>query len=68
MLDPAGVAVARSLRGLGYSASDVRIGKLIEVEIDADDMGAARAAVEEMAKSVLANPVLEDYTVEVRPL
>ena len=45
----------------------LRIGKLIEVEVDAVDSGQARARVDEMCRRLLANTILEDYTVEAEP-
>lgn len=66
VLDPQGEAVRRALAraGLGGIRS-VRIGKLLELEVDAPDESAARALVLEAAESLLANPVMEDYEVEV---
>lgn len=67
VLDPAGLAVSQSLRQLGHRVSDVRIGKRIEIEVDAESQELAAAAVEEMARTLLANPVLEDFSLTVRP-
>lgn len=67
VLDPAGQAVSQSLRQLGHPVGEVRIGKLIELEVEAQDAESARSRAVEMAKSVLANPVLEDFTLTVRP-
>lgn len=62
VLDPQGQAVARALRGLGFdSAGEVRVGKRIEVEVAGDDPeGEAR----KMCDALLANPLIEDFTVE----
>ncbi|HXH83370.1 MAG TPA: phosphoribosylformylglycinamidine synthase subunit PurS [Candidatus Tectomicrobia bacterium] len=64
ILDVQGAAVQRSLAGIGFGdVRALRIGKLVEVEVDAAG-AAARARVEEMCRRLLANPVLEDYTIE----
>jgi phosphoribosylformylglycinamidine synthase subunit PurS len=44
----------------------VRAGKRIEIELDENDSGRARACAEEMARRLLANPVIESYQVEVQ--
>ncbi len=65
ILDVQGAAVKRALGGLGFAdLADLRVGKLIEVDVDAPTMEAARARVDEMCRRLLANPVLEDYTIE----
>jgi phosphoribosylformylglycinamidine synthase len=65
ILDVQGTAVKRALEGLGFSElHDIRIGKVIDVELDASDAPAARARLEEMCKTLLANPVTEDFTIE----
>ncbi|MFL6075371.1 MAG: phosphoribosylformylglycinamidine synthase subunit PurS [Mycobacteriales bacterium] len=63
ILDPQGQAVARVLPSLGlHGVTNVRIGKRIELELeDGADLG----KVEEIADRLLANPVIEDYTVRV---
>ena len=65
--DPPGNTVADGLLQLGFDGvRSVRIGKLIEIELEADGAEAARAAAEAMAGRLLANPVIEDYSVRVR--
>jgi phosphoribosylformylglycinamidine synthase len=65
ILDVQGASVKRALAGLGFSdVADLRIGKVIEVDLDAPTPEAARARAEEMCRRLLANPVLEDYTIE----
>jgi phosphoribosylformylglycinamidine synthase len=65
ILDVQGAAVKRALCGLGFhDVSDLRIGKLVELEVDAPDTAAARARVDEMCRRLLASPVLEDYAIE----
>jgi phosphoribosylformylglycinamidine synthase len=68
VLDPQGQAVGRALHGLGYTAvSDVRIGKVIVLEITETDAERARASAEEMARRLLANTVIESFRVAVEP-
>lgn len=67
VLDPQGDAVRRALGDLGYDGvKTVRVGKLVEIETsDADGDDAARARLEEMARKLLANPVIEEFRLEV---
>ncbi|MBI2157122.1 MAG: phosphoribosylformylglycinamidine synthase subunit PurS [Candidatus Rokubacteria bacterium] len=66
ILDVQGAAVKRALIGLGFAElAELRVGKVIEVELAAATPAAARARVEEMCRQLLANPVLEDYTIEM---
>lgn len=66
VLDPQGKAIERALKGLGFdNASDVRQGKIIELKLNATDEAAARAEAEEMCKKLLANPVMENYSIEI---
>ncbi len=66
ILDVQGAAVKRALAGLGFAeVADLRVGKVIDVELDAATAEDARARVREMCRQLLANPVLEDYTIEM---
>jgi len=66
VLDPQGDAVRRALGSLDLGAvKDVRVGKLIEVELDTDDRAAAEKQLEQMCEKLLANPVMEDYRFEL---
>jgi len=65
ILDPQGEAVRRSLAGLGFPASQVRAGKVFDLEVDADSEDAARRVAGEIAEKVLSNPLIESYDVEV---
>ncbi|MFQ5697921.1 MAG: phosphoribosylformylglycinamidine synthase subunit PurS [Myxococcota bacterium] len=66
VLDPEGRAVLSALRDLGYrDASEVRTGRVILVDLATDDPARARAEVREMCEKLLANPVIEDYEVEL---
>jgi phosphoribosylformylglycinamidine synthase len=65
ILDVQGAAVKRALGGLGFTeVGDLRVGKMIEVDVDAPNPADARARVDQMCRKLLANPVLEDYTIE----
>jgi phosphoribosylformylglycinamidine synthase subunit PurS len=62
VLDPAGVAVRSGLAQLGYtSVTNVRIGKYVELELDAPDEATAREQVDRLCDQMLANPVIEVY-------
>jgi phosphoribosylformylglycinamidine synthase len=65
ILDVQGAAVKRALGGLGFTeVGELRVGKMIEVDVDVPNAADARARVEQMCRQLLANPVLEDYTIE----
>jgi phosphoribosylformylglycinamidine synthase subunit PurS len=67
LLDPQGKAVAHALVSLGYEGvADVRVGKILDLEIEADSVDQARERGEEMCRKLLANPVTEDFEVAVR--
>ncbi|MBM3671469.1 MAG: phosphoribosylformylglycinamidine synthase subunit PurS [Actinobacteria bacterium] len=67
--DPQGATVERALPALGYTnVSEVHIGKTIRLVIDAADEAAARAQVGEMCERLLANPVIEAYSIEITEL
>ena len=66
VLDPQGKAIAHALGTLGFSGvSDVRAGKVIELELSETDPAKAKAAAEEMARKLLANTVIESFRVSV---
>jgi phosphoribosylformylglycinamidine synthase len=68
VLDPQGKAIGNALAGLGFTGiGEVRQGKLIELELAETDPARARGQIEAMCKGLLANPVIEDYTVELAP-
>jgi len=68
VLDPQGSAVLRALGDLGYDGiRDVRIGKIVDMSVKAEGPDEARAKVEEIAKRLLANPVLEEFSVSLEP-
>ncbi|MGN6211435.1 phosphoribosylformylglycinamidine synthase subunit PurS [Parafilimonas sp.] len=66
LLDPQGKAVQAGLKNLGLNGiNDVRIGKHITLQIDADSEAAAKAAADDACKKLLANPVMEFYEIEM---
>ena len=66
--DPEGVATRRALHDLGYDAvGEVHFGRIITLDLEAADTATGEAAVREMCERLLANPVIEDYRVEVVP-
>jgi phosphoribosylformylglycinamidine synthase subunit PurS len=66
VLDPQGRAIADALHGLGFTeARDARVGKVIEIELDETDPDRAEARTKEMATKLLANPVIESWSVEI---
>jgi phosphoribosylformylglycinamidine synthase subunit PurS len=65
ILDPQGQAVESSLRQLGFSVGEARIGRVVDLDVEASDPEQARAAVEEMCKQLLANPLIESYEIEL---
>ncbi len=66
VLDPQGDAVRRAVGSMGFSSVEsVRVGKLIEVELDETDRAAAEDALRAMCEKLLANPVIEDYRFEI---
>jgi phosphoribosylformylglycinamidine synthase len=63
VLDPQGQTICRSLASLGYPGiQEVRQGKYFEIDLNAPNPAAARETIERIAKEVLTNPVIEDFT------
>ena len=65
ILDPQGEAVESSLRQLGFSVGEARVGRVVDLELDAADETAARAEVERMCEQLLTNPLIESYEIEL---
>ena len=66
VLDPQGKAIGNALKGLGFAGvGEVRQGQLIELDLAETDVAVARARVEEMCRQLLANPVIENYAIEI---
>ncbi|MEO0409038.1 MAG: phosphoribosylformylglycinamidine synthase subunit PurS [Cyanobacteria bacterium P01_A01_bin.135] len=66
VLDPAGTAVQSGLQQLGFGeVEDVRIGKYVELSVNAADPQAAHQQIDQMCDRLLANPVIENYRIEL---
>jgi phosphoribosylformylglycinamidine synthase PurS subunit len=65
ILDPQGEAVESALGHLGFSVSDARVGKVVDLEVEASDAAEARTQVERMCEQLLANPLIESFEVEI---
>lgn len=66
ILDPQGATIRRALEGLGYpEVRELRVGKVLEVVLDETDPARARERLDEMCRRLLANPVIEDYAIEL---
>jgi len=66
VLDPQGQTIRKALEGLGFpEVLDLRVGKVMEFELDETDRARARDRLDEMCRRLLANPVVEDYSCEV---
>ena len=66
ILDPQGEAVESSLRKLGFDVGQARVGRVVDLEVDAPSAEEARVAVERMCEQLLANPLIESYEIEVQ--
>jgi phosphoribosylformylglycinamidine synthase len=68
LLDPQGQAIEHALSALGFSGvGNVRVGKAIELSVDAASPAAAEAATRDMCQRLLANPVTEDFLIQAEP-
>ena len=65
ILDPQGQAVESALEQLGFAIRDTRVGRVIELDVEAQDPAVARAEVERMCEQLLANPLVESYEISV---
>jgi len=65
ILDPQGQAVESSLRQLGFTVSEARVGRVVDLEVEGTDPAQARAEVERMCEELLANPLIESYKIEL---
>ena len=67
ILDPQGEAVETSLRQLGFSVGDARVGRVVDLDVSERDPVAARAEVERMCQQLLTNPLIESYEIALEP-
>lgn len=66
VLDPQGKAVLSALHNLGFNdITDTRVGKLIELKMNEESREEAERKVEDVCKKLLANPVIEDYSIVI---
>ena len=66
VLDPQGATIRRALEGLGFpEVRDLRVGKVLELQLDESDPLRASARLDEMCRRLLANPVIEEYSCEI---
>jgi phosphoribosylformylglycinamidine synthase subunit PurS len=65
ILDPQGEAVQGSLRKLGFTVEQVRVGRLIDVEVDASGTDDTRRQLERMCAELLTNPLIESYEIRL---
>jgi phosphoribosylformylglycinamidine synthase len=65
ILDPQGEAVEASLRKLGFPVVAARLGRVVDLELEASDAAAAHAQVERMCAELLANPLIESVEIEI---
>jgi phosphoribosylformylglycinamidine synthase subunit PurS len=65
ILDPQGEAVGEALRTLGFGVTSARVGRLVDVDLETDDPAEAEAALAAMSHELLANPMIESFTIEI---
>ena len=66
ILDPQGEAIESSLRQLGFSLEEARVGRVVDLELGEGDPEQARADLERMCEQLLANPLIESYEITVK--
>ena len=66
ILDPQGEAVLGALRHLDFAVSDVRVGRVVDIELDAETADDARAEIGRMCEQLLANPLIESFEIELQ--
>ena len=65
ILDPQGAAVESSLRKLGFAVAEARVGRVVDVEIEAATAEDARMQLERMCEQLLANPLIESWEISL---
>jgi phosphoribosylformylglycinamidine synthase subunit PurS len=65
ILDPQGDAVRSSLRQLGFAVDTARVGRVVDLEVEAANPGQAREEVERMCTELLANPLIESFDIQL---
>jgi phosphoribosylformylglycinamidine synthase len=67
ILDPQGQTVEKSLRKLGFPVAQARVGRLVELDVEASSHDEAREQLDQMCRQLLANPLIESYEIELAP-
>ena len=65
ILDPQGDAVRHSLQKLGFDVHAVRVGRVVDLDVEADDTDGARAEIQRMCEVLLANPLIESFEIRL---
>jgi phosphoribosylformylglycinamidine synthase len=65
ILDPQGDAVRRSLQKLGFDVRAVRVGRVVDLDVEANDDDGARAEIQRMCEELLANPLIESFEIRL---
>ena len=65
ILDPQGDAVRHSLQKLGFDVHAVRVGRVVDLDVEADDADGARAEIQRMCEALLANPLIESFEIRL---
>jgi len=65
ILDPQGDAVRHSLQKLGFDVHATRVGRVVDLDVEADDTGGARAEIQRMCEELLANPLIESFEIRI---
>ena len=65
ILDPQGDAVRHSLQKLGFDVHVVRVGRVVDLDVEADDTDGARAEIQRMCEELLANPLIESFEIRL---
>ena len=65
ILDPQGDAVRHSLQKLGFDVHAVRVGRVVDLDVEADDTDGARAEIQRMCEELLANPLIESFEIRL---
>jgi phosphoribosylformylglycinamidine synthase len=65
ILDPQGDAVRQSLQKLGFAVHAARVGRVVDLDVEADDAAGARAEIQRMCEQLLANPLIESFEIRL---
>jgi len=65
ILDPQGDAVRQSLQKLGFDVHAARVGRVVDLDVEADDAVGARAEIQRMCEELLANPLIESFEIRL---